>query len=76
MVDFAEETGGHLSTADLTGHTGTWVTPISTTYQGYDIWEIPPNGQGITVLNALAILEGMNVAATPRESARKLSPAD
>jgi gamma-glutamyltranspeptidase/glutathione hydrolase len=69
IVDFAAETGGYLSRADLAGHTGTWVTPINTNYRGYDIWEIPPNGQGITVLNALAILADMNVAATARETA-------
>ncbi|MGM0386445.1 MAG: gamma-glutamyltransferase family protein [Actinomycetota bacterium] len=59
----AARTGGHLTAADLAGHRGEWVEPISTDYRGYDVWEIPPNGQGIAALMALNILEEYDLAA-------------
>jgi gamma-glutamyltranspeptidase/glutathione hydrolase len=65
---FAASTGGYLTGADLAAHTSTWVEPIGTSYRGYDVWEIPPNGQGITALIALNILEGFDLASYPRES--------
>jgi gamma-glutamyltranspeptidase/glutathione hydrolase len=49
--------GGFLSYKDLADHTSTWVEPEFTTYRGFKVWEIPPNGQGITVLQILNILE-------------------
>ena len=69
IVRFAEQTGGPLSADDLARHTSTWVDPISTSYRGYDVWEIPPNTQGLAALLALNILEGTNLASLPRESA-------
>ena len=66
----AAATGGLLSAADLAGHANTWVDPIATTYRGYDVWELPPNGQGIAVLLALAILDGMDVSSATPEQAR------
>lgn len=54
-------TGGFLTAADLAAHTSTWVDPISTAYRGLELWEIPPNGQGIAALVALAILEGLEI---------------
>src|SRR5262249_16493649 len=54
--------------ADLAAHTSTWVEPICTSYRDCEVWEIPPNGQGIAALMALNILEGFDVAANPRES--------
>ncbi len=68
MVDFAAATGGYLTGDDLAGHTSTWVDPISANYRGYDVWEIPPNGQGLAALIALNILEGFDVASMPRTS--------
>ncbi len=68
IVAFAQKTGGYLTADDLAAHTSTWVQPISTNYRGYDVWEIPPNGQGIAALVALNILEGFDIARLPRES--------
>ena len=48
----------------------TWVEPISVAYRDHEVWEIPPNTQGIATLQALAILEGYDIASTPRESVR------
>ncbi|MFB5190545.1 gamma-glutamyltransferase [Alicyclobacillus fastidiosus] len=55
---FARETGGLITKADLAAHTSDWVTPVSVDYRGYDVWELPPNGQGIVALMALNILKG------------------
>lgn len=55
---FIKKNGGFLSYKDLASHTSTWVEPVSTTYRGYRVWELPPNGQGIAVLQMLNILEG------------------
>jgi gamma-glutamyltranspeptidase/glutathione hydrolase len=49
--------GGFLSYEDLAMHTGEWVDPVSTNYRGYDVWELPPNGQGIAALQILNLLE-------------------
>ena len=68
IVAFAEQTGGYLTRADLAAHYSDWVEPICTTYRGHEVWEIPPNGQGIAALGALNILEGFDLAAMPRES--------
>jgi gamma-glutamyltranspeptidase/glutathione hydrolase len=70
IVRFAQQTGGLLTANDLEQHTSTWVDPISTTYRGYEVWEIPPNGQGLAALVALSILEGFVFNQYPRESAQ------
>ncbi|HEY5927135.1 MAG TPA: gamma-glutamyltransferase family protein [Kofleriaceae bacterium] len=70
IVDVLGANGGVMSLSDLASHTSTWVDPISTTYRGKQIWECPPNGQGITALLALNILEGFELAKLP-----PLSPA-
>lgn len=54
---YMKKMGGFLSYKDLADHTSTWVEPEFTTYRGFKVWELPPNGQGITVLQMLNILE-------------------
>ena len=59
---FMKSQGGFLSYDDMSRHHSEWVEPVSTTYRGYEVWELPPNGQGIAVLQMLNILEGFNIA--------------
>ena len=60
---FMKKQGGFLSYDDLTRHHSEWVDPVSTTYRGYEVWELPPNSQGIAALQILNILEGYDIAA-------------
>ncbi len=60
---FSKQIGGYLRYEDLAAHTSTWIEPVSTTYRGYEVWELPPNGQGIAALQMLNILEGFDIAA-------------
>ncbi|TVQ11790.1 MAG: gamma-glutamyltransferase [Bacteroidetes bacterium] len=60
---YIKENGGFLSYDDMAAHTSTWVDPVSTNYRGYDVWELPPNGQGIAALQMLNILEGYDIAS-------------
>jgi len=60
---------GYLSHKDLREHTSDWVQPVSTSYRGYDVWELPPNGQGIAALEMLNILEGYDLRRMGRHSA-------
>jgi gamma-glutamyltranspeptidase / glutathione hydrolase len=53
--------GGVLAEADFASHAGEWVSPVSINYRGYDIWELPPNGQGIAALQILNILEAFDL---------------
>jgi gamma-glutamyltranspeptidase/glutathione hydrolase len=62
MVNYMKEQGGFLSLRDLADHRSEWVEPVSTNYRGYDVWELPPNGQGIAALQILNILEQYDVA--------------
>lgn len=63
IAAFIQEQGGFLTERDFAEHTSEWVDPISTNYRGYDIWELPPNGQGLSVLQMLNILEGYDLRA-------------
>ena len=58
IADYMKAQGGFLSTEDLAAHHSDWVEPVSVSYRGHDVWEIPPNGQGIAALQMLNILEG------------------
>ena len=57
---FMKKVGGYLSAKDLADHASEWVEPVSTRYRGYDVWELPPNSQGIATLQMLNILEGFD----------------
>ncbi|MCF6332428.1 MAG: gamma-glutamyltransferase [Draconibacterium sp.] len=63
IVSYVKEQGGFLSMKDFADHTSEWVEPISTDYRGYDVWELPPNGQGTAVLQMLNILENYDIAS-------------
>ncbi len=59
--DYMKASGGFLSYEDLATHQGEWIEPVSVNYRGYDVWELPPNGQGIAALQMLNILEGYDL---------------
>jgi gamma-glutamyltranspeptidase/glutathione hydrolase len=61
IAAYMKEQGGFLSYEDLASHTSEWVEPVSTNYRGYDVWELPPNGQGIAALQILNVLEQFDV---------------
>ena len=61
MSDFIIEQGGFLSYDDLKNHKSEWIDPVSTNYRGFDIWELPPNGQGIAALQILNLLEAYDI---------------
>ncbi len=60
--DYMAEHGGFLSYEDMAAHRGEWIDPVSTNYRGFDVWQLPPNGQGIAGLQILNILEGYDLA--------------
>lgn len=60
--EFVQEHGGFLSYEDMAAHTSTWVDPVSTNYRGYDLWQLPPNTQGIAGQQILNILENYDIA--------------
>ncbi len=61
MVDYLQENGGFFTMKDFEDHTSEWVEPISCNYRGYDVWELPPNGQGTAALQILNILENYDI---------------
>ena len=69
---FMGANGGFLRKTDFEKHTSTWVEPVSVNYRGYDIFELPPNGQGIATLQILNILEGFDLRAMGRNSPETL----
>ncbi len=63
IVDYMRVHDGYLRAEDLAQHRSEWVEPVATNYRGYDVWELPPNGQGIAVLQILNILEAYDLEA-------------
>jgi gamma-glutamyltranspeptidase/glutathione hydrolase len=61
IVRFSEANGGYFSMKDFADHTSDWIEPVSTNYRGYDVWELPPSGQGIAALHILNILEAYDL---------------
>jgi gamma-glutamyltranspeptidase/glutathione hydrolase len=72
IVSVVQEAGGCMSLEDLASHTSTWEELISVDYRGYRVYECPPNGQGITALIALNILEGFDLGAFDSLSTERL----
>lgn len=69
---YMKKHGGFLSYEDMAAHTSNWVEPLSTNYRGYDVWELPPNGQGTAALQMLNVLEGYDIKSMGFGSAEYL----
>lgn len=69
MDAYFRRIGGALRKQDFNDHTSNWIEPVSTNYRGYDVWELPPNGQGIAALQMLNLLEAYDIAAMGSNSA-------
>ncbi len=85
IADYAAQTGGYLTREDFAEHSSTWVEPVHTSYRDHEVWQLPPNGQGLGVLLMLNILEGYDLPAMEFNSpdylhllieAKKLAYAD
>ena len=61
MADFIQSQGGFLTYEDISSFHSEWTPPVSSNYRGYDVWELPPNGQGIAALQILNILENYDI---------------
>ena len=61
IIKILNENGNPMSLSDLRNFSPEWVEPVSTNYRGYDVWELPPNGQGIAALQILNILENYDI---------------
>ncbi|MEZ6035289.1 MAG: gamma-glutamyltransferase [Planctomycetaceae bacterium] len=72
IVAASDRLGGKMSLRDLKEHTATWVDPVSSNYRGWDVWEIPPNGQGIAALQILNMLEHFDIGSLKPNSAEHL----
>ena len=72
LLDFSQRAGGAMTAEDLAQFQPEWVTPISTTYRGWTVYEIPPNGQGIAALMMLNLMENFPLAEYGRNSTRSL----
>ncbi len=63
IAQYMKRQGGFLSYEDLAGHESEWVEPVVSDYRGHEVWELPPNGQGIAALQILNVLENFDIAA-------------
>jgi gamma-glutamyltranspeptidase / glutathione hydrolase len=70
LAKFAARTGGVLTADDLARHSSTWVEPVPVRYRGHEVWELPPNGQGLAALVALGILDGIDLSGASAEERR------
>lgn len=72
IVAYSKEAGGLFSLRDFQQHASTWVDPVSTNYRGHDVWELPPNGQGIAALQMLNLLEPHDLKSMGANSSEAL----
>ena len=72
IVAFSEANGGYYTMRDFEDHSSVWVDPVTTSYRGYDVWEIPPNSSGIIALMMLNIMEGFDIASMGHNTAETL----
>lgn len=72
IIQFSNSNSGYFAKEDFTNHRNEWVAPISTNYRGYDVWQIPPNGQGLAVLQMLNVLSQFPIAKMKWGSAEYL----
>jgi gamma-glutamyltranspeptidase / glutathione hydrolase len=70
IVDYCQKNGGYLTMEDLAEHKSTWVEPISTSYRGHTLYELPPNNQGLTALLLLNILEPIDLKSMQNDPIR------
>ncbi|MEM1136805.1 MAG: gamma-glutamyltransferase [Bacteroidota bacterium] len=68
IADYMKEQGGFLSFEDMSSHKSEWIDPVSVNYRGYDVWELPPNGQGIAALQMLTMLEEFDIKSMGYDS--------
>jgi len=69
ILRFSKKHGGRFEKKDFTNHKADWIEPVSSNYRGYDIWQLPPNGQGIVVLQMMNLLENFDIASLKPNSA-------
>ncbi len=72
IVKFSQAQKGRFSARDFRDHTADWVEPVSMSYRGYDVWELPPNGQGIAALQMLNLLQHFDIGSMQPNSAEHL----
>jgi len=72
IVKFSQANGGRFSMRDFRDHSADWIEPVTSCYRGYDVWELPPNGQGIAALQILNILENFDIQSLEANSAEQL----
>ena len=72
IVNYSKKVGGYFSLEDLAGFRAEWVDPMSVNYKGYDLWELPPNGQGLAALQILQMLRGIDLKGMGHNSSEYL----
>ena len=72
IIRYSKKVGGRFSMSDFENHTCDWVEPVSSTYRGYDVWQLPPNGQGIAALQILNLLEHFDIESMEPNCAQQL----